>query len=410
MEDARLAAEAAARASYGRLVAWLAARSCDVAAAEDALAEAFARALESWPRAGVPERPEAWLLTVARRGLLDGSRHGRVRTGALATLALLAEERGERTTEPIPDERLKLLFVCAHPAIEPAMRAPLMLQVVLGLDAARIASAFLVAPATMGQRLVRAKARIKEAGLAFEVPGADELAARLDPVLEAIYAAYGSGWDDNGADPRRRGLAQEALWLASVVVALLPAEPEGRGLLALMLHCESRRNARRAADRSYVPLALQDTALWDLALAQEAERQLATAARAGRVGRFQLEAAIQSAHAERAMTGAVSWPAIAALHDALVAQAPTVGVLVARAAAIAAAGQPGQGLAYLDELPAGTVAAYQPYWAVRAHLLAGLGRAQEAQVAYDRALGLTEDPAVRAFLLERRAATARLGQ
>ena len=349
--DARAAAEAAARASYGRLVAFLAARSRDVAAAEDALADAFRAALESWPESGVPARPEAWLLTAARRRLIDAARRGRVHDDAGATLALIAEEGRLDDSGGFPDERLKLLFVCAHPAIDRAARAPLMLQTVLGLDAQRIAAAFVVAPATMSQRLVRAKTKIRDAGIAFAVPGRDELADRLDQVLEAIYAAYGAGWDDvAGADPRRAGLADEALWLGRLVAALLPGEPEAKGLLALMLHCEARRAARRGADGRFVPLSEQDPRTWSMPRIAEAEALLHDAVALQRIGHFQLEAAIQSAHAERARGRAVDWAAIARLYDGLAALAPSIGALVGRAAAIAEAHGAEHGLAALDQL------------------------------------------------------------
>lgn len=398
--EARRTAEAAARTSYGRLLAFLSARSRDVAAAEDALAEAFRVALDTWPRSGVPDNPEAWLLTAARRTLLHGHRHAQVRAGGEPTLRVLAEEAEDAMAEArFPDERLKLLFVCAHPAIDPAARAPLMLQTVLGLDAARIASAFLVAPATMGQRLVRAKARIRDAGIAFQVPEPAELPGRLASVLEAVYAAYGSGWDDlDGADTRRKGLAEEALWLGRVLAGLLPGEPEARGLLALMLHCEARRRARRGPDGSYVPLEEQDTTLWDHGLAREAERELAAAAAQGRPGPFQLEAAIQSAHALRLFTGRANWDGIALLYEGLVRLAPTAGALVGRAAALAELRGPAAGLTALDALAPG-LDGYQPYWALRAHLLSKSGH--PAQDAYARAIGLAEDPAVRAWLLRR---------
>jgi predicted RNA polymerase sigma factor len=384
---------------------YLAARTRDVAAAEDALAEAFGAALRSWPGRGVPDNPEAWLLTAARRNLLRRDRHGRVRAGAAPTLRLLAEEAGERAAEGgVPDERLKLLFVCAHPAIDEGARAPLMLQAVLGLDAARIAGAFLTAPPAMGQRLVRAKAKIRDAGLRFEVPGSDELPERLGAVLDAVYAAYGSGWEDvAGADPRRRGLTDEAVWLARLLAATLPGEPEAKGLLALVLHCEARRPARRSPGGAFVPLAEQDPRLWSRALIGEAEAALASAAAAGRPGRFQLEAAIQSAHAQRLRSGRTPWEAVAQLYEGLVRAAPTVGAMVGRAAAAAEARGAGDGLALLDGLAAsGGVGGYQPYWALRAHLLGRLGDGAGARDAYDRAAGLTEDPAVRAFLVARR--------
>jgi len=403
--DAVRAAEAAARASYGRLVAYLAARSRHLAAAEDALAEAFRAALETWPTQGVPERPEAWLLVAARSKLVDGARRAAVRSEAVATLRLMAEEAEEASTPgPFPDERLGLLFICAHPAIDPGVRTPLMLQAVLGLKAARIASAFCVAPAAMSQRLVRAKAKIRLAGIPCEVPAPHELPGRLDAVLDAIYAAYGAGWDDaGGVDPRRSGLAAEAIWLARLVVEAMPGQAEALGLLALMLHCEARRPARRSPDGAYVPLSEQDVSRWSDALIAEAEAHLRAAAALGCPGRFQLEAAIQSVHAHRVVSGRTDWQEIALLYDALVGMSPTLGAVVGRAAALGGARDAEAALAALDAIDPAAVTAYQPYWAVRAHLLSELGR-DEADEAYARAIGLSEDPGVRAFLLLRRAA------
>jgi predicted RNA polymerase sigma factor len=403
--DPRRALERAASDSYGRLLAFLAARCGDVAAAEDALSDALLAALEVWPRTGVPNKPEAWLLTAARRRLIDRSRHARVETSALPALASAADEahRAASAGDAFPDERLALLFTCAHPAIDAAVRTPLMLQVVLGLDAARIASAFLVRPAAMGQRLSRAKTKIRDAGIRFKVPAAADLPARLDAVLEAIYAAYGAGWDDvAGADPRRRGLASEAIHLGRVVLRLMPGEPEPRGLLALMLHCEARHDARRNAVGAYVPLSEQDPARWSRSLIEEAERLLSKAAHACRPGRFQLEAAIQSVHARRAVTGATDWEAIAVLYAGLVRTAPTVGAFVGRAAAVAEARGAAEGWALLSEIPAARISRYQPHWALAAHLLARLGRPAEAADAYDRAIGLSQDPAARDYLVARR--------
>jgi RNA polymerase sigma-70 factor (ECF subfamily) len=402
VSDAATAAEAAARASYGRLIAYLAAQWRDLARAEDALGEALLAALETWPHTGVPERPEAWLLTAARRRLIDGTRRSSVATAAEAGLTMMLEERGGAARGAFPDERLALLFVCAHPAIEPSARTPLMLQTVLGLDAARIASAFLVAPATMSQRLVRVKAKIRDAAIRFEVPEPHELPARLGAVLDAIYAAYGTGWDDvAGADPQRQGLAEEAIWLGRVVVDLLPEEPEARGLLALMLHCEARRGARRDHAGRYVPLTEQDPRDWSRALIDEAEALLSAAARAGSPGRFQLEAAIQSAHAHRAVSARTDWESILLLYGALLRVAPTVGALVGHAAALAEAHGAEAALAALDALDAAAIAQYQPYWALRAHVMGRLGRASDAADAYTRAIGLSEDAATRAFLVAR---------
>ncbi|HEX4870925.1 MAG TPA: DUF6596 domain-containing protein, partial [Nevskiaceae bacterium] len=275
-------AEQAARQAYGRLLAYTARRTHELAAAEDALADAFVAALETWPRRGVPANPEAWLLTAARNRLTDSQRHHQVRDEAQPVLEWLAEQAEIDPTAPapLPDERLHMLFLCAHPAIDGQAHTPLMLQAVLGLDAARIASAFLVAPATMSQRLVRAKRKISEARIDFELPEGPLRAERLEAVLEAIYAAYGTGWEDpQGADARRAGLAEEALFLARLLAELLPEEPEVLGLLALICHCEARREARRDAEGRYVPLAEQDPQRWSRALIAEAQQALDQAAR-----------------------------------------------------------------------------------------------------------------------------------
>jgi len=398
--QAARAAEAAARRSYGKLVAFLAARTRDVAGAEDALSEAFASALADWPERGVPDNPEAWLLTVARRRMVDGVRsriHGEEAAVQLEWLAGLAEPEAE---DSLPDRRLELLFACAHPGIEPAVRAPLMLQTVLGFDAATMASAFLVAPATMSQRLVRAKAKIRQAGIPFHVPGRTELPQRLASVLEAIYAAYAEGWSDaQGVDPRRRNLADEAIWLGRLLVALLPEEPEALGLLALMLHAHARRRARRDAQGDYVPLAAQDTGLWDAAMIDEAEQLLQRASRHAAPGRYQLEAAVQSAHCVRRREGRADWAAICVLYEALHALSGSPVAALNRAVALAEARGAVEGLSALNELADDKrLAEYQPYWAARAELLARTGARDEALAAYRQAIGLESDPAVRRFL------------
>ena len=391
----------AARASYSRLVAYLAARSGDIAAAEDALGDAFRAALERWPDQGVPEKPEAWLLTSARRRLIDDSRHKIVQEQASTTIRLLTEEAAEHAemAAEFPDERLKLLFISAHPAIDPASRTPLMLQAVLGLDAGRIASAFLVSPGAMSQHLVRAKVKIREARIAFEIP------ERLDAVLDAIYAAYGTGWEAAaGADPRRRGLADEAIWLARLAAHLLPDDPEAKGLLALMLYCEARRPARRTAEGAYVPLSEQDVDLWCKPMLEEAKQSLADAAAQQRLGRYQIEAAIQSVHAARLATNRVNWSSIVRLYDTLVEMSPTTGALTGRAAALAELKDAHSGLRALDMIEDDRVLSYQPYWAVRGELLSKLGRRDEADAAYVKAIGLSEDPSTRLFLQGKKSA------
>jgi RNA polymerase sigma-70 factor, ECF subfamily len=406
VHEAALAAEAAARRSYGKLVAMLAARNRDVAAAEDALAEAFAAALADWPAGGVPANPEAWLLTVARRKAIDAARRRTTDEALSNELGILTDPLHEdRSDGLLPDRRLELLFACAHPAIDAGVRAPLMLQAVLGFDAAAIGSAFLVAPATMGQRLVRAKARIRQAGIPFQVPDHDELPARLAAVLEAIYAAYSEGWVDGaGTDARRRNLADEAIWLGRLVVALLPEEPEALGLLALMLHAQARRPARRDAEGRYVRLSEQDPRRWDAALIDEAEALLVRAAALETIGRFQLEAAVQSAHAARRHGGRADWGAIERLYAGL---SELTGSPVARlnhAVALAEVQGAAAGLAALDGLAEDPrLSDYQPYWAARAELLARHGDVPAAESAYQRAIGLESDAAVREHL-QRRAA------
>jgi RNA polymerase sigma-70 factor (ECF subfamily) len=404
-------AEAVARRSYGKLIAFLAARTSDVAAAEDALSEAFAAALGDWPAHGIPNQPEAWLFTVARRKAVDAARRRHAREAAASDLRLMADEIESKmiNASEIPDERLSLMFACAHPAIDPGIRAPLILQTILGFDAATIASAFLVAPTTMGQRLVRAKQKIAMAGIPFRMPESADLPERLDAVLEAIYAAFTEGWSDPaGTEARRRNLADEGIWLGRLVAWLLPDEPEALGLLALMLYAEARRPARRDAQGDYVPLGEQDTALWDGALISEAEALLRAASTKGALGRYQLEAAIQSAHVVRRLTGQSDWEAIERLYDALFALTRLPVVAINRAVAIAETRGAAAGLAALDALGEDPrLSNYQPYWAARAGLLARTGATADADRAYELAIGLESDPAVRRFLEGQRQAIRR---
>jgi RNA polymerase sigma-70 factor (ECF subfamily) len=309
----------------------------------------------------------------------------------------------EAKDDEIPDRRLGLMFACAHPAIDAAIRAPMMLQTILGLDAVRIASAFLVSPATMGQRLVCAKSKIRQAAIPLAIPERSQLRTRLDTVLDAIYAAFAEGWiDAAGTDVARRDLAEEAIYLGRVIVELLPEEPEGLGLLALMLHAESRRLARRNAEGDYVPLAQQDSAFWNAEMISEAESLLRRAAAMNVVGRYQLEAAIQSAHAVRARTGQSDWAAIVQLYDALFAISGSPVVAINRALAVAEQLGPCRALEDLDRIADDKrLVEYQPYWAARADLLARIGSREQARHAYSVAIGMERDPSVRRFLEHR---------
>jgi len=404
-DNARATADAVARRSYGKLVALLAARTRDVAGAEDALSDAFAAALAEWPQSGCPANPEAWLLTVARRRLIDVVRKRRIGASVADQLLVLTDELVDHAgeTSAIPDQRLALMFACAHPAIDSGIRAPLILQVVLGLDAATIGSAFLMAPATMGQRLVRAKTKIRQAGIPFRIPEREGLGDRLAAVLEAIYAVFAEGWADAaGTDLARRDLAEEAIYLGHLVTELLPGEPEALGLLALMLYTEARRRARRDAAGEYVPLASQDVSLWDARMIEHAETLLHAASAHGAFGRYQLEAALQSAHVHRRSTSVANWPHVVRLYDALldISQSPVVAIN--RALAVAEIEGPAAALAALDAVASDPrLLEYQPYWAARAALLARTGSTLEARHAYEVAIGLERDPAVRRFLQAR---------
>ena len=397
-QPAHDAAQRVARESYGRLVAFLAKRTRDLAAAEDALSEAFAAALVDWPRKGIPANPQAWLMAVAKRKIIDGSRREQTSAASQDHLLLLGDELAAIEANEIPDERLALMFACAHPAIDANIRSPLILQTVLGIDAADIGSAFLVTPAAMGQRLARAKHKIKVAGIPFRVPSHAELGERLDAVLEAVYAAYAKGWSD--PTTAQNNLAEEAIWLGQLIVQLLPKEAEACGLLALMLFLQSRRNARRSAVGKFVPLNEQVPELWDRRMMDEAERLLREASAMEAIGRYQLEAAIQSAHAARRFTGVTDWKAIAGLYDALYKLTLSPVVAINRAVAVAEVEGPEPGLAALPTLADHPeLVQFQSFHAVRAAILRQSGRFEEALAAYEVAIGLEDSAAVREFLM-----------
>ena len=400
------AAELAARESFGRLVSYLAWQWRDIAAAEDALADALLKALEVWPQTGVPDAPDAWLLTVAKRQLLQAARHDKVRFDPAVT-ALLAQDEIQDDMPAVPDARLKLLFVCAHPAIDERVRIPLMLQTVLGLQVNDIAPALLVSPTTLAQRLVRAKQKIRDTGIRFEEPEARELPDRLAYVLESIYGAFGLSVDAvDGAEARITDLQEEALYLCGVVCQLLPQSAEAQGLLALMTFCRARRGAQVDAVGQFVPLALQDTRLWDRDAIVRADQCLWIAAQRREPGPFQMEAAVQSAHCHRLFTGSTPWHGISLLYQQINTHFATQGSLVAGAVALAEAGDVAAGLAQLEAMDAEVVKGFQPWWVARAYLLGLLGnaRAVDADHAYANAIGLTQQHKARSHLQRQRAA------
>jgi predicted RNA polymerase sigma factor len=393
----------AARDSYGRLLALLAAATSDLATAEDALADAFERALRTWPSQGVPGNPDAWLLTVARNRLRDEWKSARVqRAVPLDAVPDTLAHIDEVDVDAIPDRRLELMLVCAHPAIDRAMHTSLMLNTVLGFTAEQVGRAFSVPAPTMATRLVRVKKRIKAAGIPFRIPDLADLPARMASVLEAVYGAYVIDW---ATGPQARQLPSEALHLAEVLTTLVPGDPEARGLAALIELSAARAPARAGADGRFVPLADQDPALWDRELISRAHEHLRAAHARGQLGRFQVEAAIQAVHCGRGPDGSTDWPTLLALHRMLQAIAPSLGSGVALAAVTAEVDGPAAGLAVLDALllEAGQRAQlFQPAKATRAHLLDRLGRTQEAVAAYESAISLTHDAAEREYLERRR--------
>ncbi|MEM6791424.1 MAG: DUF6596 domain-containing protein [Myxococcota bacterium] len=421
--SAAAAADAVARHSYGTLLAALAAKTRDVAEAEDALAEAFRRALTTWPTRGVPDRPEAWLARVARNAFLDRRRSADARhrapsptDDALGSLLPMWAEPDETAAaargtsaegSEIPDRRVDLMFVCAHPAIAEGVRTPLMLQTVLGLDASAIATVYAMPAVTLAQRLVRAKRKIKDAGIPFGVPA--ELDDRLAPVLEAVYAAYALDWFNLDQEADERDLRGDALYLANLVRQRCP-EPEALGLEALLSFLAARHEARFSASGAVIPVDAQDSSRWDPRLIAHGEAMLRRAAEGARPGRFQYEAAVQQVHLARRHSGAVDWAAIADLYRGVLHVAPTRGAAVAHAAAIGEAHGAAAGLAALDGIqPQRDLSGFQPYWAARAHLLRAAGEEEEARKALDRAIDLVTDRPLLHHLREKRRAWAESG-
>ncbi len=375
------------RASHGRILATLCARTRDISGAEDALATAYRSALETWAEQGVPDKPEAWLLTAARNQLTDRARSAYTRTstslhhsnGEVMELAM----PHSNDDDEVPDERLKLMFAAAHPALDASVRAPLVMQTVLGMEASEIARIFVVPVATMAQRLVRAKTKIRDAGIPFVVPGQDVWPERLEYVLEAIYGAYSAGLEQPTDPTDERG--GEALYLADMLATLLPEEPEALGLASLICFSASRAGARYNESGELVPLNQQDVTRWDRTLIAQASRQLASASTHGTTGRFQLEAAVHAVHADRRRTGRTDWRAILQLYEGLLSMAPTYGLIVARAYAISQYVSLSAGLAALSPLSDEEIEGFAPALLLRAHLHEQHEARRAAASDYERA-------------------------
>ena len=398
--QAQATAAQALRESYGKLLARLACDWKDLTSAEDALAEAFEKALTHWPRHGVPRSPQAWLLTVARRQMLQRWRR-QSRAPSEPAPSLLEQIDGD-----YPDDRLRLMLICAHPALDPGVRTPLMLQVVLGLQAREIASALLVSPDSLAQRLVRAKRKLKEARVGWEEPGQEALAERIQAVLDAIYAAYALSWETFPASPTQvQDLDGEALYLARLVVQLQPENPEARGLLALMLHCEARKPARQGPDGRFIPLSEQEVGRWDAPLIDQAENHLRRAAALNRPGPYQLEAAVQSAHNQRVRGLHTPWRAIAALYQQLNESWPSWGSMVGETIACIENSQFERARELLEAIPSAVAQNFQPWWVARAYLAEKTADQTRAFECYERAIGLCAQPAMRDYLKSRQTAS-----
>jgi len=395
------------REEYGRAVAVLTRVFGDIDIAEDAVQDAFTEAARRWPSAGLPQSPAGWIITTARHRAIDRLRREAARDGKHAQAALLhARDEPAQEAGPVRDDRLRLMFTCCHPALGRAAQVALTLRLLGGLSTAEIAHAFLVPEPTMAQRLVRAKAKIRDAGIPYRIPAEADLPGRTAAVLAVVYLIFNEGYTaSSGEALARADLCAEAIRLGRLLARLMPDEPEALGLLALMLLTESRRVARTSADGALVLLADQDRTRWDRALIAEGQALVRQCLRRGQPGPYQIQAAISAAHSDAPAAAATDWRQVLRLYDQLLAIAPGPVVALNRAVAVAEVDGPAAALALIDGLEPGSLGGYYLFHAIRADLLRRLGRAAEADAAYDRAIARTGNAAERAYL-----ALAREGQ
>jgi RNA polymerase sigma-70 factor (ECF subfamily) len=401
--DASATIAAVFRREHGRVVATLTRVLGDIDLAEEAVQDAFLVAAQRWPREGPPPNPGGWIVTTARRGAIDRWRRDTTRQNRQVRAARLAERVDAQPEEgtAVPDDRLRLIFTCCHPALAQPAQVALTLRLLGGLDTPSIARAFLVPEATLAQRLVRAKRKIRDARIPYRVPAEEELPDRLRPVMAVVYLIFNAGWIAEGGRLVDDELCQEAIRLARLLGELMPDEPEVKGLLALMLLLRARQPARTSADGSLVLLPDQDRRRWDRALIAEGRALVRACLRRGAPGPYQLQAAINAVHSDATTADETDWGQILALYDQLLALQPTPVVALNRAVAVAELRGPVAGLVLLDRLD---LAGYQPFQVVRAELLVRAGRPEEALAAYDAALALTTSEIERDHLARRRAA------